>query len=69
MRRILPINAKKIKHYRIIKGMTVIELAEQLKMTRASIYNYEKGIQFPPPKVLAKISKVLRVKPQDLMGE
>ena len=70
MRRILPINAMQIKKYRMAKGMTVIQLAKKLKMTRASIYNYEKGIQLPPPKVLVKIAKILEVEDaKQLLGE
>ena len=69
MRQELPLNAKKIKKYRLAKGLTVIELAKTIKKTRTSVYNYEAGIQLPTPKALSKIAKVLGVKPIDLLGE
>jgi transcriptional regulator with XRE-family HTH domain len=69
MRQELPLNAKKIKKYRLAKGLTVIELAKKIKKTRTSVYNYEAGIQLPTAKALSKIAKVLGVKPIDLLGE
>lgn len=69
MRRILPLNARLIKKYRIAKGIKVIQLAKKLKLTRASIYNYEMGIQMPNPKLLVKIAKILEVEPKDLISE
>lgn len=68
MRRVLPLNAKKIKYYRIAKCMSVIELAKKTKLSRASIYNYENGIQMPTGKRLTKISKILGCEPKDLIG-
>lgn len=69
MRRILPLNARLIKKYRIAKGITVIQLAKKLKLSRATIYNYEIGIQMPNPKLLVKIAKILDVEPKDLISE
>ena len=69
MRRVLPLNARLIKKYRMAKGITVIQLAKKLKLTRASIYNYEAGIQIPNPKLLVKIAKILEVEPKELLGE
>jgi transcriptional regulator with XRE-family HTH domain len=69
MRRILPLNARLIKKYRIAKGITVIQLAKKLKLSRATIYNYEIGIQMPNPKTLVKIAKILEVEPKDLISE
>ena len=68
MRKKLPLNACKIKYYRITKCMSVIELAKKTKLSRASIYNYENGIQMPTGKRLIKIAKVLGVDPKDLVG-
>jgi DNA-binding XRE family transcriptional regulator len=67
MRRVLPINAKKIKYYRMCKGMRASELAKLVGVTRSSIYAYEKGIQFPIGK-LDKIAKVLGVTTEDLVS-
>ncbi len=67
MRRVLPINASKIKYYRLIKGMKAIELARLTGLTRASISAYEKGIQMPTGNNILKIAEVLGVEPKDLV--
>ena len=69
MRRVLPLNAKPIKKYRIAKDITVAELAKYLKSSRQTIYNYEAGTQLPPPKQLEKIADLLEVKKLDLLAE
>lgn len=69
MRRILPINAKMIKYYRLIKGMKATELAKLTGLTRSSISAYEKGIQMPTGKNILRIAEVLEVEPKELIGE
>ena len=69
MRKVLPLNARKIKQYRIASGLTVIQLAKKIRKTRATVYNYENGVQMPTPKVLLKIAKVLNTQPINLIGE
>ena len=69
MRKVLKLNAKNIKQYRVAKDITVAELAKALKVSRQTIYNYEDGIQMPPPKKLEKIAKLLDVKKLDLLVE
>ena len=69
MRRVLPLNASKIKYYRLIKGMKATELAKLTGLTRASISAYEKGIQMPTGKNILRIAEVLEVEPKDLIGE
>ena len=69
MRRILPLNARLIKKYRIAKGITVVQLAKKLKLSRASVYYYEAGVKMPNPKMLVKIAKILEVEPKDLISE
>ena len=69
MRKVLTLNAKGIKKYRIAKDMTVMELAKALKVSRQTIYNYEAGIQLPPPKQLSKIAKLLGTKKLELLEE
>jgi transcriptional regulator with XRE-family HTH domain len=67
MRRVLPVNAKKIKYYRLCKGMRASELARLVGVTRASIYAYEKGIQFPIGDKIKKIAEILEVSTEDLV--
>ena len=69
MRRVLPVNAKAIKKYRIAKGITVIELSKKMGLSRTSVYNYELGIQMPTPKQLVKIAKFLETEPIQLMEQ
>lgn len=66
MRRVLPVNARKIKFYRLAKGMTASELARKIGVTRQSISAYEKGIQFPIGHI-EKIAEVLGVTTTDLV--
>lgn len=66
MRRVLPINAKNIKYYRLCKGMRASELAKLVGVTRQSISAYEKGIQFPVGKI-EKIAEVLGVTTEALV--
>lgn len=69
MRRELPLNAKAIKKYRMAKGLSVIEFAKKIKVSRTTVYNYESGIQLPTPKKLVKIAKFLGVDPKELLGD
>ena len=62
------LNAKAIRKYRIAKGMTVIELANKLNVSRTIIYSYESGAKVPSPKTLTKIAEVLAVEPLKLLG-
>ena len=62
------LNAKAIRKYRIAKGMTVIELAKKLNVSRTMIYKYETGANMPTPKMVIKIAKVLGVEPLELLG-
>ncbi len=53
------LTASAIKIKRIKKGLTVIELAKKVGITRTSLYNYENGTQFPSPTIIARIAQVL----------
>lgn len=66
MRKVLPVNAKNIKYYRMCKGMKGSELARLIGVSRQSISAYEKGIQFPIGHI-EKIAEVLGVTPSDLV--
>ena len=67
MRKELPVNAKKIKYYRLCKGMRGSDLARLVGTTKQSISAYEKGIRFPIGKI-EKIAEVLGVTPEDLVS-
>lgn len=67
MRKVLPINASKIKYYRLINGITASELARRVNLTRQSISAYEKGIQMPMGDNILNIARVLGVEPKDLV--
>ena len=66
MRKVLTVNAKKIKGYRLCKGLKGSELAKLVGVSRQSISAYEKGIQFPIAHI-DKIAEVLGVTPTDLV--
>lgn len=67
MRKVLLVNATKIKYYRMCKRMKAIELAKLVGVTRQSISAYEKGIQFPTGDKMKKIADVLGVTTEDLI--
>ena len=67
MRKVLPVNAKKIKYYRLCKGMSGSELAKLVGVTKQSISAYEKGFQFPVGEKIKKIAEVLGVSTEDLV--
>ena len=53
------LQATSIKRKRIKKGLTVIELAKKVGISRTSLYNYENGSQFPTPAIMGKLAYVL----------
>ena len=63
------LNAKPIKKYRIAKGLTVIQFAKKMKLSRTTVYNYESGESMPKPKQLVKIAKFFDVDPKELIGD
>jgi transcriptional regulator with XRE-family HTH domain len=68
MRNVLLVNAKKIKYYRMSKGIKASELAKKVGVTRQSMSAYEKGIQFPMGDKLKKIAEILGVTTEDLVS-
>ena len=59
--------ATAIKRIRICKGLSVIDLAKKAGVTRTSIYNYEKGDDFPSTRVMGKLAKALDCQIKDLI--
>lgn len=60
---------QRIKELRESKGISVIELANALNVSRATIYRYESNeIEKLPIDILEPIAKVLNVDPSILMG-
>lgn len=60
---------QRIKELRESKGISVIELANALNVSRATIYRYESNeIEKLPIIILEPIAKVLNVSPAYLMG-
>lgn len=60
---------KAIKKYRLAKGLTIVQFAKKMKISRTTAYNYESGASLPTPKRLVKIAKFFDVDPKDLIGE
>lgn len=50
-------------------GLTQIELANRIGMSRTSIVNIEKGRQYPPVHLLWEISYALDAKPAEILPE
>lgn len=67
MRRVLPINIKTMKKYRLIKGISASELARRVGAHRQSIAMYEQGRGVPMGDRLLLICKELDCKPEDII--
>lgn len=59
--------SKNLKYYRLKKGMTKKELAEQIQASSMSITNYENGNRKPDMEVLKKMAEVLNVRIADFL--
>lgn len=59
----------RLKEARIQKGWNQEELAEAMKLTQASISQFEKGQRLPTPKNIDKFAEVLEVSRDFLAGE
>lgn len=62
------LQATNIKKLRICKGLTVQELADKIKVSRQSVYNYENGSQFPNKGVCKRLCKVFKCDIKDLIA-
>ena len=59
---------KNIKFFRKEAHLTQIEFAEKLGLKQYAIAKYEANNYFPPPKVLIKMAKILKVGINELFG-
>ena len=59
---------ERVKKIRLEKGLTQKELAEKCKIDPANLRKYESGRQNPKIETIEKISKVLQVSIQYLLG-
>ncbi len=57
---------QKIKHFRLLKGISKSELARQSGITFQSIYMIEEREQAPKIETLKKLAKPLKVKWEEL---
>ncbi len=57
---------KKIQRIRGLHHLTQEELSEKLNISRTHLGHVEQGRKSPSMKLLEKIAKILKVKPQDL---
>jgi transcriptional regulator with XRE-family HTH domain len=67
MRRVLPVNVKAIKKYRLIKGISRVELAKRIGANRQSISMYEQGRTVPCAERMRLICKELDCTPEDIV--
>ena len=58
----------KIKAFRKKAGLTAEELAEQLKISKSSIRNWECGLTRPDPEFLYRMFSILNVEPNEFFG-
>lgn len=59
---------EKIRMYRISINMTQAEFAQRLGVTGASVSAYENGVRSPSFDVLIKISNILGISTDELLG-
>ena len=57
-----------IKSLRKSKGITQLELAKEIKVSRKTINTVENGVFIPSTILALKIAKVLQVKVEELFG-
>lgn len=58
---------KKLRKLRKDKGVTIDELAREIKMNKITLYRYEQEKRIPNAKVAIKIANYLGVKVEELM--
>ena len=60
--------SKNIKELRIEKGLTQVQLAEQIGVTQGAIYFWEKGINEPTAGYVVKLATFFNVSADDLLS-
>ena len=61
--------SERLKAFRKAKGLSQVELSEQLHMGQSTIANYERGKRMPSVKILIEISGILEVPLDQLVTE
>lgn len=64
----LPEIGTKIRQLRSQRGISQIELAKQLGVSKSVVSSYENGIHFPPYDILIQIAKLFSVSTDYLLG-
>ena len=59
---------KKIKELRLKKGLTQQQLADELKISRSNIANYENSSNLPSLDILIKLAKFFQVSTDYILG-
>jgi transcriptional regulator with XRE-family HTH domain len=60
---------KKIKQYRVEKGITLQRLAEMTHLTKGYLSRIENSLKAPPISTLVTISKALNIRISEVLGE
>jgi transcriptional regulator with XRE-family HTH domain len=64
----LPDFGKRLVNLRKSAGYTQVELAKELEVSQRMVSHYESQAEFPPSALLPKLSKVLGVTADELLG-
>lgn len=59
---------EKVKHLRLGKSLTQVQVSERLHISKAMISSYETGIRLPSYEVLIKFAKLFGVTTDYLLG-
>jgi len=59
---------EKIKHLRLGKGLTQVQVSERLHISKAMMSSYETGIRLPSYEVLIKFAQLFGVTTDYLLG-
>ena len=60
--------AERIKNLREQKGITQVELAKQLNITRSSVNAWEQGISVPSTQFIVELAYIFKVSTDYLLG-
>ena len=58
-----------LKRARILQGMTQVDLAKAMKSWPQTVRAWESGKTMPRPATFRRLSRVLRLKPRELLSE
>lgn len=60
--------SENLRRIRKESGYTQQDIAERLSVAQATVANYERGVRIPDVDTLVKLSKILKVSVDDLIG-